>query len=394
MQYPFDDEQKALADLTRDFMQREVAPVAIEIDNRPDPEDCFPKELLNKASKLGLRTLAVPEDWGGGGTDHLTRTLVLWTAAQIEVGFIKCLSQAWKISHALSNGLREDQKQFWLNRFVEDDDCYGSIMMTEPDHGTENRLHNNDPKLGIRTRAVLDGDYYVINGAKVFNSLSKFARILLVFVRTDHDAPPNKGTTCFLLRGDEEGIEYTRIHDKLGWRLYPNGETSFTDVRVHKDNILGEVNGAYQIRSALFRGSAELSACNNGIARGLFDYCHAWAKSRVQGGKPIIEHPTVQTMLSEMLMGIEVSEQFMWRTAWGVDNDPTFNPRFTRYQKIHSDQMATRTAQLALDILGGIGVMKESPSEKMIRDLMAFQHGDGTDSANHLQAATTFDQPA
>lgn len=394
MQYPFTDEQKALADLTREFMQREVAPVALEMDNRPNPEDCFPKELLNKASKLGLRTLAVPEGYGGGGVDYLTRTLVLWTGAQIEVGFIKCLSQDWKISAALAKGLRDDQKEFWLLRFVEDDDCHGCLMMTEPDHGTENRLHNNDPKLGIRTKAVPDGDYFVLNGTKVFNSLAKFARILLVFARTDQDAPPNEGTTCFLLRGDEEGIEYRRIHDKLGWRLYPNGETSFTDVRVHKDNILGEVNKAYAVRSSVFRGSAELSACHNGIARGLFDYCLAWAKSRVQGGKPIIEHPTVQTMLSEMLMGIEVSEQFMWRTAWGIDNDPTFNPRFTRYQKVFSDQVAIRTVQLALDILGGIGIMKESPSEKMIRDLMAFQHGDGTDSATHLQVAPTLDQPA
>lgn len=394
MQYPFNDEQLALADLTRKFAEKEVGPVALEFDSRADPEDCYPKEILNKASKLGLRTLAVPEEWGGGGVDHLTQTLVLWTASQIEVGFIKCLSQCWKVSTALSKGLREDQKDFWMRRFVEDDDCVGCIMMTEPDHGTENRLNADDARLGIRTKAVPDGDYYVINGTKVFNSLAKFARILLVFARTDGDAPAEQGTTCFLLQGDEEGIEYRRIHDKLGWRLYPNGETAFMDVRVHKDNILGQVNAAYAMRRFMFRGSAELSACHNGIARGLFDYCHAWAKSRVQGGKPIVEHPTVQTMLSEMLMGIEVSEQFMWRTAWGVDYDPTFNPRFTRYQKIFADQMATRTAQLALDILGGIGIMKESPSEKMIRDLMAFQHGDGTDSATHLHAATTLDQPA
>ena len=117
-------------------------------------------------------------------------------------------------------------------------------------------------------------------------------------------------------------------------------------------------------------GSAELTACNTGLARGLFNVCHAHAKERIQGGKPIIEHPTVQLMLSEMLMNIEVAEQFMWRICWGVEADETYNPRFTRHGKVFSDKMGLKSIELATDILGGSGIMRDFPAEKIIRDIL------------------------
>ena len=394
MQYPFTEEQLALADLTRNFMEREVMPVAAEIDARPNPEDCYPKELINKASKLGLRTLAIPEEYGGMGADTLTKTLVLWTGAQYEVGTIKCLSQCWKVSGAISKAATKAQKDRWIKKFAEDDDAVCSIANTEPDHSTENRLNSDDPKLGLRTSAVKDGDHYVINGPKCFTSLIGHSKMILFFARTDPDAPVNEGVTCFLLDGEEEGITYGRTHNKMGYRLYPNRESFYDNVRVHRDNIIGEVNGGYTFRRTIFRGSAELAACNSGLCRGLFKVCHDHAKERIQGGKPIIEHLTIRHMLAEMLMNIEVAEQFMWRICWGVDNDASYNSRFTRNGKVFSDQVGMKTIQLALDVLGGMGIMRESPSEKMIRDILTFLHGDGTDSSALLQAANTLDNPA
>lgn len=394
MQYPFTDEQLALADLTRDFMEREVMPVAAEIDRRSDPKDCYPAELIRKASKLGLRTLAVPEEYGGGGQDMLTRTLCLWTGAQYEVGLIKCISQCWKISQCIAANGTEDQKSRWLKMFVEDDDCVGSFCMTEPDYGTDNLYRQPDPKLGLKTTAVRDGDYWVINGAKRFTSLTGWAKILLVFARTDPKAPVHQGTTCFLVGKDQEGVSYGRVHDKLGYRLYPNAESFYDNVRIHKDDVLGEVNGGYEAQAVAFRGSAELAACNAGICRGIYEFCYAHAKERIQGGVPIVEHPTVRHMLAEMLMNIEVAEQFMWRVCWGVQNDPTFNPRFTRNGKVFTDQVALKTIGFATDILGAIGIMRETPVEKRIRDVLTFLHGDGTDSMTLLRAAQTLDNPA
>ncbi|MEE9274212.1 MAG: acyl-CoA dehydrogenase, partial [bacterium] len=193
---------------------------------------------------------------------------------------------------------------------------------------------------------------------------------------------------------DEEGIEYGRVHNKMGYRLYPNGESFYDNVRVHEDDVLGEVNGGYDLRAKIFRGSAELAACNTGLSRALFEFCHQNAKERVQGGKPIIEHLTVRHMLAEMLMNIEVAEQFMWRICWGVDNDGSYNPRFTRYGKVFSDKVGMKSIMLATDLLGGIGIMHDSPSEKIMRDIITFLHGDGTDSAVLLQAAQTLDRPA
>ncbi|MBT4429946.1 MAG: acyl-CoA dehydrogenase, partial [Nitrospinaceae bacterium] len=138
MQYPFTEEQLAMSDLVNDFMEKEVAPVAAEMDRSPDPKDCYPAELINKASKLGIRTMAVPEEWGGAGADTTTKALCLWRGAQTEVGVIKCLSQCWKISTAIAKRGTEAQKEKWLKMFVEDDDCVGSFCMTEPDYGSDN----------------------------------------------------------------------------------------------------------------------------------------------------------------------------------------------------------------------------------------------------------------
>jgi len=317
MQYPFTEEQLAVANLTRNFMEREVAPVAAEFDARPDPKDCYPRELINKASKLGLRTLAIPEEYGGMDANLMTKTIALWTGGQIEIGTIKCLSQCWKATTALSKAGTKEQKDRWLKKFAQDDDAVCSLASTEPDHGTENRLHGGDPKLGMRTSAVKDGDYFIINGAKRYTSLMGESRLILFYARTDPDAPMPEGVTCFVLDGTEEGITYGRTHNKMGYRLYPNRESFYDNVRVHKDNVLGEVNGASAVRATVFRGSAELAACNTSLSRSLFRICHEHAKERVQGGKPIIEHLTIRHMLAEMIMNIEVAEQFMWRICWG-----------------------------------------------------------------------------
>ncbi|MDP6277852.1 MAG: acyl-CoA dehydrogenase family protein [Nitrospinota bacterium] len=393
MQYPFTEDQLAIAELTRNFMEREVAPVAVEIDARPDPKDCYPRELINKASKLGLRTIAIPEEYGGMDADLFTKTLALWEGAQIEIGTIKCLSQCWKATTVVSKAGTKAQKDRWLANFAADDDAVCSLASTEPDHSTENRLHGNDPKLGMRTMAVKDGDHFVINGAKRYTSLIGESRLIVLYARTDPDVPVNKGMTAFLLDGSEEGITFGRTHNKMGYRLYPNRESYYDNVRVHKDNILGEVNGASAVRAHAFRGSAELAACNTGLARSLYQICYDHAKERVQGGKPIIEHLTVRHMLAEMIMNIEVAEQFMWRICWGADNDETYNSRFTRYGKVFSDQMGLKTIALSTDILGAIGIMKDNPVEKMIRDLITFLHGDGTDSLTLLRAAQTLDEP-
>ena len=394
MQYPFTAEQLALADLTREFMERDVAPVAAAYDARPNPLDCYPKELVNKASRLGLRTLAVPVEYGGAGTSELTRALVLWTGAQVEIGVIKAMSQCWKVSNAIAKRGKGETKARWLKMFVEDHDCVVSILGTEPDAGSDNIYRQPDPDIGLRTTAVRDGDWYVINGAKRFNSLVGFAKIMLMYARTDPEAPLSEGTTCFLLRGDQPGIRCGRIEDKMGWRLYPNGDTFYENVRVHKDDILGEVNGAYAGFEDLNRGNAEIIACNTGLCLALYKVCYGHARERIQGGKPIIEHPTVGSMLADMLTSIEVAEQFMWRAAWGIDNDPDYNPRFTIASKLISDQLGAHLIPIALDVLGGVGVMRDFPSEKLVRDVITPWHGAGTRSLTLLRIARTLDRPA
>ncbi|MDP6367845.1 MAG: acyl-CoA dehydrogenase, partial [Nitrospinota bacterium] len=289
----------------------------------------------------------------------------------------------------------DDQKDRWLKMFVEDHDCVVSILSTEPETGSDNIYRQPDPNLGLKTTAVKDGDWYVINGAKRFNSLVSYSKIMLMYARTDTNASLSEGATCFILRGDQEGIRYGRIEDKMGWRLYPNGDSFYENVRVHKDDILGEVNGAFaSMEGIINRGNAEIIACNTGLCRALFNVCHQHAKERIQGGKPIIEHPTVASLLADMLTSIEVAEQFMWRVAWGIDNDSTYNSRFTISSKLIGDRLGMHIVPIALDVLGGVGIMKDFPSEKLVRDIITPWHGAGTDSLALLRIAQTLDLPA
>ena len=141
MEYPFTEEQLAMSDLVNDFMEKEVAPVAAEMDRSPDPKDCYPAELINKASKLGIRTMAVPEEWGGAGADTTTKALCLWRGAQTEVGVIKCLSQCWKISTAIAKRGTEAMVQGFAREGAPDGILVNGVRLGYIRSGFHQRWH-------------------------------------------------------------------------------------------------------------------------------------------------------------------------------------------------------------------------------------------------------------
>ncbi len=385
MSIQFTAEQIAWRDRARDFFEKEVRPVAAEIDARPDPKDCYPGELVKKLSKIGLRTLALPKEYGGVNADVVTKALLLMTMCEVEAGTAKIMSQCWKVSHVIVEAGSEYQKKKFLAEFAADDAYTTSILMTEPNAGSDNILPYNAPGAGVALTAVPDGDSYILNGEKCLNSLVSYSKLLLVYARTNPGLPVRQGTSTFLVPADLPGITYGEVHNKMGFRLYPNGETFFANVRVPKEYMIGGLNTGFDTFSQIFRGSLEIPATYLGICKAMYRIAMDHAKGRIQGGKPIVEHQVVGTMLAEIAMVIDTLEGYMWDTAWHLKNDRQFDPKKTRFGKIFAGDSFVKCMVLGLEIMGGAGIMRDNPMEKLIRDGLTFLHGDGTNSLTKLR---------
>jgi alkylation response protein AidB-like acyl-CoA dehydrogenase len=171
----------------------------------------------------------------------------------------------------------------------------------------------------------------------------------------------------------------------MGFRLYPNGETFFDRVRVPKEYMIGEENAGFSTFSQIFRGSLEIPAMYLGICKAIYRIVLDHARQRVQGGRPIIEHQSIGIMLSEIALMIDTLEGYLWDTAGHLQNDPEFDVKKTRFGKIYSCDCVMKIILLGLDILGGSGIMRDHPMEKLVRDGLTFLHGDGTNSINKLR---------
>ncbi len=381
----FTDEQIALKKRTIDFFEKEVLPVMAEIDARPDPKDCYPRDLVRKASQIGLRTLPLPKEYGGINADLITTALLLITMCEIEPGLGKTLSQCWKVSRAvLQAGTPAQQKKF-LREFADDHDYTCSILITEQDAASDNLLPFNDPKAGIATKALPEGGNYLLTGSKNMSSLVGFSKLLLVFARTDPGVSVRKGTTTFLVPHNLPGISYGVVQDKMGFRLYPNGEAFFDKVRVPKEWMLGDLNGGFDTFARIFRGSVEMPATNLGICKGMYRIALDHARRRVQGGKPIIEHTPIGMQLAEMAMVIDTLEAYTYDIALRVKTDPDYDVKKTRFGKVFSCEGLLKMIALGLDIIGSGAIMRNHPFEKFIRDALTMLHMDGTMSLNLLR---------
>ena len=229
MDFKLTEEQKALVDLARDFAEKEIRPVAKELDKEPDPLKRFPWDVLEKGSKLGLRTLALPTELGGAGADVLTLCLVGEELAWGDLGTAVTFDQTWKITHLFETLTNEEQKSKYLSRFLEDDLFHLAVAMTEPSGGSDNIIPFDSPDAGVKTTAVPDGDDWIANGKKQYISNGGVAKLYIVAMRTDPSKGVSEGMTYFLLDPSMEGFEIGKFHDKLGQRLSLNAELLFKD---------------------------------------------------------------------------------------------------------------------------------------------------------------------
>ena len=386
--FTLSEEQVALQTTARDFINKEAKPLIAELDKKTDPEECTNLDLIKRVSELGFRTLAIPEKYGGMGVmETLTSVLVCEELAVGDISLASLPTNGRKIYHMFNdpNLMTEEMRDKWLKAYCADPTFLYAVAGTEPDSGSENFLPYDGVDGGIRTTAVREGDHYVINGMKHYISHAGIAKLYLVFARTDKTKPINEGATCFVIPDGVEGMTFGRVHDKLGFRLLRNQEIFFENCRIPVEWRMGQEGMALPSVRASIGSDGILNASRAlGVSRAAFEAVVDFCKQRVQCGKPIIEHEVIASQLADMFIELYAMRSMVWRVAWAMDHPPT-DPKLIPSTMTFCCDGAIRITSRAAEIPHGLGIMKEAPFEKFMRDAFCIKHLDGGSNIRRLR---------
>jgi len=370
------DEQRMLRQMVRKFAQNEVRPVCRELEQRPNPKDCYPWEVLKKASKLGLRTLSIPAEYGGGGVTDVASYIIF--CEELSVGDfafgISLGTQTVGLAAYLDRVCSKEQKDEWFPKIVADDTFLIAVAQTEPNAGTDNVLMASVPGAGMQTYAKRRGEEYIINGTKHFITNGGLAKLYILNARTDKKLSLSECKSQFLVSPTTIGFSIGSFHNKSGGRCGPTAELIFEDMHVPASQLLGKEGGSPRdMLQAAVHQIAGL-ACRIGLLRAMYEASVEYASTRIQGGKPIIQHQLIAAHLSEMRVRIEAARQLVYRQGWCWENNYEYDPKITTLLRSFICQCGAHIAFQANDIHGGMGCDKEMVIDKLVRDMFATLH--------------------
>jgi len=377
------DEQKALQKMAREFAEREIRPIAEKLDRSENLLQSFPWDMIKKASKLGLRTVALPKEYGGPDFDLRTWVVLIDELSYPDISCAKILTQCWKGARRIARQATKEQKDRFLPAFRDDDTYLLGGAVTEPGSGSDNLLPYEAPDAGVTLSARREGNYYVLNGRKHFISNSPVAKLLLVTARTDKSKVGAAGYSRFFVPTDTPGFRVASVHDKVGFRMYLQGELDFDNVKVPVENLLGGKEGGRAGAEGV-EAKVELSAHAMALSRAALDAAIKYANERIQGGRPIIQHQAVAMMLADMYQTLQAGRTLLWRLAWTADTGQN-DPALMVATKVFCAEAALKICVNAMEIFGGSGVMRELPIQKYVRDALVFQHMDSTQQVSRIK---------
>ncbi|MGW0608075.1 acyl-CoA dehydrogenase family protein [Streptomyces sp. NPDC002640] len=365
------EEQAAVQELARDFVAREITPNVVAWD-RAEQVD---RSLVKKLGEVGFLGLTIDEEYGGSGGDHLAYCLVTEELGRgdssvrgivsVSLGLVTKTVQSWGT---------EEQKRAWLPRLTSGE-ALGCFGLTEP--GTGSDAGN------LVTRAVRDGDDYVINGTKMFITNGTWADVAIVFARST-DAPGHKGVSAFLVPTDTPGLTRNTVHGKLGLRGQATAELVLEDVRVPASALLGPEGKGFTIAmSTLAKGRMSVAAGCVGIAQAALDCAVEYAGQREQFGKTIAHHQLVQELLADIALDVDAARLLVWRVADLIDRGQPFAVEASK-AKLFASEAAVRCANNALQVFGGYGFIDEYPAGKLLRDARVMTLYEGTSQIQKL----------
>ena len=384
--FVMNDDQRAILETVARFVKEEVTPRAALLDANADPAESFSWEIVEKAHEAGIRTMTLSEKWGGLGTDSLTTAMVIEELGKGDIGVSVIFAQTLKIAQIMQKALNEEQQSRVLPGFAADPRGMLAIGITEPDNASNYFLPYPTP---FRTSARKTTGGWVVNGMKHFISNGNRASHYLLFVQTEREKPMAEGATCFLVERDRPGFTIGRVHDKMGERLANNAELIFQDCFIPDENVVGDAGKGFNVLSEFFpQSNAYAGATVLGVAGALHRKAIEWARIRVQGGRPLIEHDGIRAQLAEMRMLIDASRSYIHRACWLADHpEHGWDKTLGALPKAMAAQAAWKIATWTMEIHGGHGYMKEFGVEKLVRDAAAFLHSDGVNRTLFLKAA-------
>ncbi|MGW5002040.1 acyl-CoA dehydrogenase family protein [Streptomyces hydrogenans] len=371
MDLELSEAQRDVRRLAEDFVAREVAPHVVAWDRAEEVD----RGIVKKLGAVGFLGLTIPEAYGGSGGDHLAYCLVTEELGRGDSSVRGIVSVSLGlVAKTIASWGTEEQKRAWLPRLASGD-ALGCFGLTEP--GTGSDAGN------LSTRAVRDGDDYVIDGSKMFITNGTWADVVLLFARTN-DTPGHKGVSAFLVPADAPGLTRRAVHGKLGLRGQATAELALEGVRVPASAMLGpEGKGFAVAMSALAKGRMSVAAGCVGIAQAALDAAVRYAGEREQFGKPIASYQLVQELLSDIAVDVDAARLLTWRVADLVDRGEDFATAASQ-AKLFASEAAVRCANNSLQVFGGYGYIDEYPVGKLLRDARVMTLYEGTSQIQKL----------
>ena len=376
MDFDLNEEQKIWQKTVHDFVAKEVQPKAHEVDVTSE----FNWTATRKMAPLGLLGLNIPEEYNGSNVDAVSAAIAIE-----ELGW-GCGSTALAIS--AHNGLgttpivlygSEELKRKWLPLVTSGENKLGALALTEPGAGS-------DLQGGVVTKALKDGNEWVINGAKMWCTNASIAEYIITLVRTD-PAGGSHSLSMILVPVDTPGIKIGPAEKKMGLHGSPTHAVTYEDVRVPLGNLIGEEGkGLQQTLSTLDGGRIGIGAISVGLAQAAFEHAANYARERKAFGKPIAEQQAIQWMLADAATEIEVARTMLYKAAWLKEQNRPYNKE-AAMAKMFATEMAERVCRNAIQIHGGYGYSSEYPVERIYRDARLMTIGEGTSEIQRIVIA-------
>ena len=372
------EEQRLIQDMARKFAVAELEPIAAQLDRDKDPANNRQLFLANLKllAELGFMGLNVSSDYGGSDAGVVSFSLAITEIAKACASTAVTMSVTNMVGEVIQAVANEEQKQQYLPKLSSGDYAAGSFCLSEQGAGS-------DPS-AMKTRAIKDGDHWVINGTKAWITSAEYAGVFVVWAVTDAEAPSGKGISCFLVEADTPGITIGKAEKKMGQHASSTNMVSFDNCRIPSSTLMGKLNDGFRIAVAeLAGGRIGIASLALGIGFAAMDYAGKYCTEREQFGRSLASFQGLQWMISDAYTQLEASRLLIMNAAYLKDSGEPFN-KAAAMAKLHASETGNKVCYTAQQLLGGMGYTQDCPLERYTRDVRVTSIYEGTSEIQRL----------